>query len=79
MADLITLGASEYALVSAILAGIWNLSGARDGQTGNRSRYVLVLYLASIRRSVWHDPGLTGTAQRARLSLKMKAPNSLIL
>jgi hypothetical protein len=39
-ANLITLGASEYALVSAILAGFWNVSGVRDGQTGNSSRYV---------------------------------------
>ncbi len=33
----------------------------------------------SVRRSVWHDPGFTGTAQRVRPSLKLEAPNWLIL
>jgi len=34
---------------------------------------------ASVRRSAWHDLGLTGTAQRARPSLKLEAPNWFIL
>ncbi len=39
-ADLITVGTSEYAIVSAIPGGFWDVSGVRDGQTGNSPRYV---------------------------------------
>lgn len=34
---------------------------------------------ASVRRSVWHDLGLAGTAQRAPPSLELEASNWLIL
>jgi len=34
---------------------------------------------ANVRRSVWDELGLAGTAQRARPSLKLESPNWLIL